>query len=93
LAEFYAPLNIKYILVHNDIPDLESKTSVLLENLINQENIELVKTNGFISIFKINNTSPTISIKNTNALLFGGLRGYNSLAYLVKSGLSCMGNN
>ena len=81
LGGFYSPLNVKYLIIHNDIPKIKSKVDALLENLDNQNDLKLVRKDGFITVFELNNQSEHIEIKNNILSLYGGLSKYNSLSY------------
>lgn len=91
LADFLKPLNISHISIHNDVPILKSKIEILIEKLLTQKGSKLELKNGYISIFKIENSTPKIFIKNTNAIMQGGLAGYNSLTYGKIENISNLG--
>ena len=79
VSMFFSPLNVKYIIVHNDIQQINTKTNKILKNLQYQKNLKHVKNYGFADIFELENVSIHISVKSKNILLQGGLKGYNSL--------------
>ena len=84
VSKFFSPLNIKYIIVHNDIPQLNTEINKTVKNLQYQKDLKHVKNYGFVDIFELENVSNHISVKSENILLNGGLRGYNALTSIER---------
>lgn len=84
VSKFFSPLNIKYIIVHNDIPQLNTKINKTVKNLQYQKDLKIIRNYGFVDIFELENVSNHISVKSENILLNGGLRGYNALTVIER---------
>lgn len=82
INDFLSPLNVKYLVVNNDIPWLKGKTDDTLSYLKKQDKLELKKEFGFISIFEVKNPAQQIRAVPVNIDIFGGLEKHNSLTYL-----------
>jgi hypothetical protein len=83
LEKFYTPLSVRYIVVHDDIPAIKPATKSLINVLNNQEGLKKIGNFGFITIYKVYNTSDQITIKQRSILIQGGLLKYSSLSNIV----------
>jgi hypothetical protein len=75
LDEFLSPLNVKYIILHDDIPALKHKTEKMTTALGNQTGLLLESTQfgpGFTSIYTIKEPAEQFSIKQNQILIQGG---------------------
>ena len=72
-------LNTRYVLVHNDIIDLNVEVEKVIGNLNNQEGTSFVKTEGFLSIFENKDFTELISVPKNNILATGGLYKFTEL--------------
>lgn len=82
INDFLSPLNVKYLIINNDIPWLKEEIDETISYLRKQDKLEMKKENGFISIFEVKNPAERIRIVPLNIDIFGGLEKYNSLTYL-----------
>jgi len=81
IEAFYSPLNVKYLIIHNDVPEIKSRVESMLDILKGQDNLEFVGEDGFIYVFKLNDYSEHIEANDNILFVSGGLRKYNSLTY------------
>ncbi len=82
VGKFFQPLNVGYILVHNDIPWLKTHTEKLFGLLDAQNDLDKVFEEGFITIYDVKHLSDLVSIKEMNVIIQGGLEKYNSLSLI-----------
>lgn len=84
IGKILAPLSVKYIVLHDDIPSLQERTKILLKNLKIQKDLELVKQEGFIYVFKNKYYDSHISIASKNFLITGGLETLTTLSSIFQ---------
>jgi hypothetical protein len=72
LNEFLGPMNVKYIILHNDIPALKNKVDKLSTVLNNQKGLLESKQFGAITLYTIKEPAQEFSIKQNTMLIQGG---------------------
>ncbi len=86
LGKLFAPLGVKYFLFHYDNAAIGGRNDVLLNNTMYQEDLELVKTFGFIYVFENKYYDEQNSYKffttSNNFLVSSGLASITSLNHL-----------
>lgn len=75
-------LNSRYVLFHNDIINDEKEGELAIQNLRFQKDLELVRQEGFISIFENKNYANQTFIPTRNILISGGLDKLTSLNFI-----------
>jgi hypothetical protein len=71
LNEFLSPINVKYIVLHDDIPLLRDRVDKLSTALNKQEGLES-KDFGFITLYTIKDAAQQFSTKQSTMLIQGG---------------------
>jgi hypothetical protein len=71
LSEFLSPINVKYIVLHNDIPSLKDRVDKLSAALNKQKDIES-KQFGFMTLYTIKDAAQQLSSKQSTMLIQGG---------------------
>jgi hypothetical protein len=71
LNEFLGPINVKYIVLHDDIPFLGNRIDKLSTALDKQEGLES-KDFGFITLYTTKDVAPQFSTKQNTMLVQGG---------------------
>lgn len=80
--DFLAPINVKYIVVHNDIPSLESKTERILQAADSSDGLQS-KEFGSITLYEVKEPVRHITIKDhTMIIQGGGLSRYESALHI-----------
>lgn len=74
LSEFLEWANIKYLVIHNDIPLLSEDTKAYINYLNSSNNFKLVFNNTFIYIFENINNKEDVSAQSHSILVDGGYR-------------------
>jgi hypothetical protein len=72
LNEFLSPLNVKYIILHDDIPSLKGRVDELSTALNNQTGLLESKQFGFNSIYIVKDPAEQFSMKQDTMLIQGG---------------------
>src|SRR5918992_1424251 len=72
LNEFLSPLNVKYIILHDDIPSLKGRVDELSTALNNQTGLLESKQFGFNSIYTVKDPAEQFSMKQDIMLIQGG---------------------
>ena len=67
-----SPLNVKYIVLHNDIPTLKNRIDGLSTALNKQEGLLESKQFGFITLYTIKDPAEQFSTKQSTMLIQGG---------------------
>jgi len=81
LAKFYRPMGINYLIIHKDISSIKSEQTDLIRRLIENKQISLAYHKGFVYIFRVDDPTPQIDIKNSQiSIINRGLEDYNSLS-------------
>ena len=83
LYDFLLPLNIKYIILHNDIPQYKNKFNQVVSSLNKYPNFILVATFDPIYIFEIRDASNHVNIKCKPVLVYGGLETGKSIISII----------
>ena len=78
VQEFMGPINVKYIILHDDINNLKIEIDNLSKALDKQEGLES-RDFGFITLYTVKETSPQFSSKNDTILIQGGLLRFDSI--------------
>jgi len=80
LGKSLAPLGIKYLIFHDDMPMQAERYLPLLNNLLKQNDLELIEREGFIWVFENKYYRPHFSISAQNLLIMGGLENLAALS-------------
>ena len=80
LGSILASLGIKYVILHDDMPSQYWETRNLLNNLQQQDDMELVKREGFVWVFENKSYNNLFSISGQNFLISGGLNILSGLS-------------
>ncbi len=80
IGRFLSPLNVEYLVFHNDIPRLEIDKA--LSRMRFQRDVEHIKDTGFVSIFRVKNVSKPVFWSKRSLCLWGGVSTYASLLNL-----------
>jgi hypothetical protein len=72
LNEFLSPINVKYILLHNDIPALKRHIDALSTALNNQKGLLESNESGFTTLYTTKDPAEQFSIKQNTILIQGG---------------------
>jgi len=75
---FYDVLNIKYLIIHDDVVGLENYSQKLIFNLNQSDGLNLAKKEGFIYVFENNKYSEYFESKNDCFIIEGGLDKFDS---------------
>jgi hypothetical protein len=78
LNEFLSPINVKYIVLHDDIPGLEGPIEKVSIALNKQKGLLESKEFGFITLYTINDPEEQFSTKQSTTLIQGGLLKFDS---------------
>jgi hypothetical protein len=76
--KYLASLGVKYIIYHNDVLGAETQGQLDIEKLMIQEELTLVRREGFIYVFEIQSYTPRIFAQKT-LLVIGGLDSIQKL--------------
>jgi hypothetical protein len=80
LNEFLSPINVKYIVVHNDIPVLKDPIENVSTTLNKQKGFLESKEFGFTTLYTVSDASEQLSTKKSTMLIQGGgLLRYDSI--------------
>jgi len=92
LAHFLCWANIKYIVIHNDIPSIKTKVEKCINYLNNSSAFKLIFHNNFIYIFENQLlTENKIQVSQNITLIDGGYRVVNKIYNALKD--SCPNNH
>jgi len=83
LCNFLKPLNIKYIILHNDIRQFRNKFANVLNSTSRSFCLRFVQKFGEIYIFEVENYSKPVSISSYGALVYGGLETSKKIVTFV----------
>jgi hypothetical protein len=72
LNEFLSPINVKYIVVHDDIPPLKDRVDRLSAALDKQQGLLESQQFGFITLYTIKDPAERLSTKQSTVLIQGG---------------------
>lgn len=72
LNEFLSPINVKYIVLHNDIPVLKDSIEGLSNALNNQKGLLESKEFGFTTLYTMRDAAEQLSTKKSTVLVQGG---------------------
>jgi uncharacterized membrane protein len=72
LNEFLSPINVKYIVLHNDIPTIINATDLLSTAISKQKGLLESNEFGPITVYTIKDTAGHLSIKQNTMLIQGG---------------------
>jgi hypothetical protein len=72
LNEFLSPINVKYIVVHDDIPELKDRIDKLSTALNKQKGSSEIKEFGSLTLYTINDAAEQFSTKQSTMLIQGG---------------------
>jgi len=78
LGKYLAPLNIKYLILHDDIPSLDKEVKNSLVNMKIQD-LELIANENFIYLYRNADTPGQFYIPNKIILVTDGLEKFTSL--------------
>ena len=78
-GKFLDILNVRYLIFHDDVLGMEEEADTALANLASQNDLELVRQDGFIYVFENEDYAPQVFIPSQNLLLTGGLDRFTSL--------------
>lgn len=82
ISSLLSVANIRYIVVHDDIPSITKNIKKLKNNLNLQNNISILNNTGFISIYKADSNEKMFFIPNDIFISYQGLDKLNSLSLI-----------
>jgi len=86
LSKFIGLANVRYIVIHDDIPSMSADTKSYINSLNSSNDLKLVFNNTFIYIFENTRSKEKISVQSNTTLVSGGYRVvrkfYNNLPSL-----------
>jgi hypothetical protein len=78
LNEFLSPVNVKYIILHNDIPTLVNATDFLSTAISKQKGLLESNEFGPMTVYTIKDAAELLSVKQNTMLIQGGLLKFDS---------------